>query len=145
MIIGTSSFATALACIDGRAHAPVTAWLRATYGVAFVDRVTEPGIDAVLAAGDAIERDSLRRKAALSVTAHGARVIAVVGHHDCAANPGSAEQHRAQIRAAVAEVESWSLPAKVIGLWVNDSWEVEPVAADASESPREAVSHAATS
>lgn len=130
----SETFAAAITCIDGRAHAPVTAWLRATCGVTFVDRITQPGADRLLASGDAQQRASLRATAALSIAAHGARVIAVVGHHDCAANPATEHEHRQQIRAAVAEVASWSLPARVIGLWVNDAWQVEVVAEAASGS-----------
>jgi hypothetical protein len=53
--------------------------------------------------------------------------VAVVGHHDCAANPVSEAQHRQNIGQAVATVKSWDLPVKVIGLWVNSDWQVEVV------------------
>jgi hypothetical protein len=92
------AFGAVLNCLDGRAHPPVTAWLHRERGMRFLDRVTEPGADGILAAGDDARIAALREQVTLSVRAHAATLVAVVGHHDCAANPGPREQHLAQIQ-----------------------------------------------
>jgi carbonic anhydrase len=52
----------------------------------------------------------------------------IVGHHDCAGNPVSKEQHLKHIKKSVEKIESWNFKViKVIGLWVNDKWKVEEV------------------
>lgn len=124
------TFGTVVNCIDGRAHPPVTAWMRTQAGVTFIDRVTQPGTDRALSEGDPAVVAELRAQVALSVSAHGSRVVAVVGHHDCAANPATREEHLAQIRRSVERVREWQLPVEVVGLWVNERWEVEVVVGD---------------
>lgn len=124
-------FATTVNCIDGRVQEPVQRWLRERYPVHFVDTITVPGVDGVLAAGaemeDAQSIDAIRRQVGISVNAHGSQVLAVVGHHDCAGNPVPKEQHLAEICAGVRRIRAWDLPIHVVGLWVNDAWEVEQI------------------
>lgn len=121
------TFATAINCIDGRAQQPVTDWLRSRYGTDYVDMVTVPGPDAALVRLDASGLHALRDAVAISVNAHHSRVIAVAGHFDCAANPVTDTEHRDAIRQAAEVAASWGLPAEVLGLWVNSSWQVELV------------------
>ena len=71
--------------------------------VDYIDRITEPGVDKVLAAGNANQIEAICAKVAVSVNAHQSRFVTVVGHHDCAANPGDEAMHKAQIQHAVAE------------------------------------------
>lgn len=118
-------FATAINCIDGRVQEPVARWLKTELGVDYVDMVTEPGPDAALS--DETVAAAIRRKVAISVAAHGPEVVAVVGHHDCAGNPVSQDEHRRQIECGVALVASWGLPVRVLGLWVGERREVEVV------------------
>lgn len=42
-------FATAIDCIDGGAQIPVIEYIKSEHGVDFVDVVTEPGPDKILA------------------------------------------------------------------------------------------------
>jgi len=51
----------------------------------------------------------------------------VSGHYDCAANPVSDEEHIAQIKNAVEVISSWNLNAKVVGVWVDGSWNINTV------------------
>ena len=94
-------FATAINCIDGRAQDPVAAWIRARFGVRYVDTVTEAGADGILARGSAAELEPVRSKVMVSTGAHGSRVVAVVGHHGCAGNPVSLDEHLDDIRKGV--------------------------------------------
>jgi hypothetical protein len=120
-------FGTVVNCIDGRAQEPATRWLREYFGLDFVDVVTEPGPDKLLAEGWPSEVASVRDKVALSIRAHGSRLVALCGHHGCAGNPVTPEAHREQIAQGVRALRSWSLGADVIGLWINEHWQIEVV------------------
>ena len=122
-------FGTAIACIDGRVQQPIAEWIKRTYHVEFVDMVTEPGPDKALSQGEATLLAALRAKVNISATAHRSAVVAVAGHHECAANPVSEQEHQAQIRNSLRIVGSWGLPVTVVGLWVGPDWQahlVEP-------------------
>ena len=122
------SFCTAVNCMDGRFQGPVTDYLRTRFGVDYVDMITEPGPNRILAEGS--DHDLLRSIAGrirISVEKHGSEVIAIVGHEDCAGNPtGRAEQvlHLAAARQRLAS--DW--PAvQVIALWATLDGSVEDV------------------
>lgn len=120
-------FGTAINCMDGRAQLPIIHWLKESYHLDYVDMITEPGADKAVAQGTAELLTSLRAKAQISVQAHGSGLIAVAGHDDCAANPVSQEEHWKQIRQAVEVIRAWGFPVKVIGLWVDATWNVQTV------------------
>jgi len=125
--MATENLVTAINCIDGRVHIPVINWLKASFDAEFVDHITEPGADKVLAGGSADVLEAVKQKVLISVNAHNSKTVAVVGHHDCAANPVSEAQHKQHIGEAVVTAQSWDLPVQVIGLWVNSEWQVEVV------------------
>jgi len=102
---------------------PITQWLKKNHGVDYVDTITEPGVDKMFSNPGKIEE--IKAKASISVNAHGSKIIIVSGHHDCAGNPVSRQEHIEQIKGAVSTIESWNLPVKVIGAWVNERWELE--------------------
>ncbi|MCS7229700.1 MAG: hypothetical protein RMJ81_03935 [Candidatus Kryptonium sp.] len=122
-------FATAINCMDGRTQIPVTEWLKENYKVDYVDMITEPGPDGVLSKNiDNQIIESLRRKAEISAYKHNSKIIVIAGHHDCAGNPVDKDTHINQIKLSVQTIKSWGLPfEKVIGLWVNENWEIEKV------------------
>jgi len=120
-------FAVAINCMDGRVQAPVTEWVEDHFNVAFVDMITEPGADRVMALGPQGTVDSIKQKVMRSISRHGSRVVAVVGHHDCSANPIPEDEHQEYIRQAAERIVSWNLSVRVVGLWVNEKWHVERV------------------
>lgn len=121
-------FGTAINCIDGRTQEVVINHMKKEYGIDGVDMVTYPGVDGIFSKGDHSEAVALiRRAVSISVEKHGSRIIAIVGHHDCAGNPGNKELHYVHIGKAIHEVSSWNFPAKVVGLYVNDKREIEAV------------------
>ncbi len=122
-------FGTAISCIDGRIQQPVADWLRERYYLDFVDMVTTPGADRALVEGPPETIDHLRLGAQTSVSRHSSTVLAVVGHHNCAGNPVSREEHVEQIHKAMQVVRFWNLPVTLVGLWVNEGWTVEMVSA----------------
>jgi len=115
-------FATAINCIDGRAQIPVIERIKGRFGVTYVDMITEPGADGVMASGPQAAIEAIKQKVQLSVERHGSHVVAVAAHHDCLANPASREQHLEHLKQAVEHVRSWGLPVRVIALWVNEWW-----------------------
>jgi carbonic anhydrase len=125
--MATGSFATAINCMDGRVQCPVKHWLKDNTGAEYVDMITEPGADKLMADGSLSQREAVRAKVLTSVNYHKSGSVAVVGHHDCAGNPVAKEEHLKHIRKAMAAVTSWNLGVRVFGLWVNEKWEVEPL------------------
>lgn len=64
-----SRFATAINCIDGRVQTPVLDWMKLHLNVDYVDLITEPGPDEVIAA----RRDAaseIYKKVRFSVRVH---------------------------------------------------------------------------
>jgi len=120
-------FVTAINCIDGRVQTCVTDWLKEKYQADFVDMITEPGADKVMAEGPADLVEAILKKVMVSVGSHHSGLIAVVGHYDCAANPVTDEEHLVQIKKGVEIIKGWGLPVEVLGLWVGNSWKVSVV------------------
>ena len=120
-------YGTALNCIDGRTQIPVIRWMKENFGVDYVDLITEPGIDKVLSQGKDTEIERLRDKVIISINAHKSNVVAVVGHFDCAANPVSDNKHFRDIIASTYVVESWGFPIKVVGLWIDEFFDVHVI------------------
>jgi hypothetical protein len=114
--------------MDGRVQHPVAGFLKKKYKVDYVDMITEPGPDGILAANkDKAAIESIKRRVGISTGKHGSKHIAIVGHHDCAGNPVDKETHLAHVRSAIKTVKSWGVKAEVIGLWVDDKWKVSEV------------------
>ncbi len=120
-------FATALNCMDGRVQEPVIKFLKNKYKVDFVDMITEPGMDKILAEGDQKTLNGISQKIAISVKKHGSKIVAIVGHEDCAGNPVEKEKHIYHIKRGKKIIESMNFQVKVLGLWVNGKWKVEIV------------------
>lgn len=120
-------FGTAINCIDARTQEVVIDYMKLNYHVDGVDMVTLPGVDGILSGAHHAEMDLVKRAVTISVEKHGSSVIAVVGHHDCAGNPGDREHHRVHLRDAVIKVASWDFPVQVLGLYVNDKWRIEEI------------------
>jgi hypothetical protein len=129
--VAHGTFATVINCMDGRVQEPVIAWMKTEYGVDYVDDITEPGPVCMLAgSADQQALESLRRRVDISVTKHGSHVVAIAAHHDCAGNPVCKDEQMVQLRAAIDYVKSWNFDVDVLGLWVDEKWQVFPVAFD---------------
>jgi len=115
-------FATSVSCMDGRIQIPLAKWIKENHSVDFVDVITEPGIDKMVA--ENLDLESIKTKVSISINAHKSGLIVVSGHYDCAGNPVSDEEHISQIRKGVEVISSWGLNVKVVGIWVDGSWNV---------------------
>ena len=119
----SGKFCTSISCMDGRIQLPIINWLKSNQDATYVDTITEHGMDKMFSNPGKIEE--IKSKVLISVNAHGSKTIIISGHHDCAGNPVSRQEHITQIKGAVSTIESWKLPVKVIGAWVNEKWELE--------------------
>jgi len=121
-------FGTAINCIDGRTQEPVIDFMKQKYNIDGVDMVTFPGVDGVISNRENSNKMAIIRNAvSISIEKHLSGIIAIVGHFDCAGNPGNREHHYADIQKTVNEVSSWSFHAQVVGLYVNDKKQIEEV------------------
>jgi len=123
--MNNTKFATAINCMDGRVQIPVVGWMRKEYGANYIDMITEPGPNKILAEGkDCHLLESIKRRVEISINKHGSKLIAIVGHYDCAGNPTEKDTQLKQILSAKKTVESWNFEVQIIGLWVDQNWEV---------------------
>ena len=95
--------------MDGRVQFPIANWMKEQFNLDYVDMITEPGPNNILATGPGQIIESIKTRAEISAKAHGSKVILIVGHDDCVGNPVSGEQHLVHIRKAVQTVYSWHL------------------------------------
>ncbi|HPD30111.1 MAG TPA: hypothetical protein PLL20_08965 [Phycisphaerae bacterium] len=100
----------------------MSAWLNQRFHADCVDAVTEPGPDGLFSRSQYSLIESIRRRMDISVNAHGSRVVA---HHDCAGNPVERDQHLRDLACALRCMGSWHLPVRLLGLFVNERWQVE--------------------
>ena len=117
-------FGTLINCIDGRTQLPAISWIKENYSLDYVDNITEPGPDKLISEG---KIELLKSKINISIKLHGSNLIVVSGHHNCAGNPISKEEHLSQIRKSIGVIKSLEMSVEVIGIWINDKWEIEPV------------------
>ena len=118
-------FATSVSCMDGRIQIPLTNWIKENFSVDYVDTITEPGIDKLVA--DNTDLESIKIKVGISINKHESELIVVSGHYDCAGNPVSNEEHITQIKKGIEVISSWNLGVKVVGVWVDDTWKLNTV------------------
>ena len=117
--------------MDGRVQLPVVRYLQDRFGADYVDVVSEPGPNRILAEGrDEAALASIKRRVRISVENHQSVGIAVVGHHDCAGNPSSEIEQNRQTLAAVRRIQKAFNHIPVIGLWVDENWNVSELNSD---------------
>ena len=98
------------------------------FNVKYVDSITEPGANLILA-----ERShetlvqSILKRIDISVEKHGSIGIAVGGHHDCAGNPVTYEEQKRHIMSGIAYLGNQYRDIPIIGLWVDENWRVHEI------------------
>ncbi len=119
-----NTFACVINCMDGRCQNPVKNYLQEHYGVDFVDMVTEPGPNKILADNqDSIIVENIKKRVGISVQHHGSNVVAIVGHFSCAGNPVEKAQQLAHLQQAKKTVEGFGFPVETLLLWVDKDWQ----------------------
>lgn len=125
----TESFVTAVLCIDGRFRRCLVEWVTAHFGIDYVDLVTEPGPDRVLAEDSfGPQAEGVRSRLEVSRTAHQPAAIVIAGHDDCAGNPVDQGIHRIQERRAVTVLQQWYPDLPILGLHVDTECAIHLIA-----------------
>lgn len=128
MVGKLKKFVTAINCMDGRLQEPVIDYLKEKFKVEWIDMITEPGpVKQLEEKTNSKLFDSIKTRLDISVNNHGSVLIAIIAHHDCAGNPDSKENQLIQLENSVEFIKSLYPDIQVIGLWINDKWEVEEV------------------
>jgi len=121
-------YCTAVNCMDGRVQLPVLDYLMERFGVPYVDMITEPGPNGILhRQDDETLVASILRRIDVSVDKHHTVGIAVIGHYDCAGNPGDKDHQNIDTRGAVRFLRTKYPETLVIGLWIDETWTVEEI------------------
>ena len=116
-------FGSSLGCIDGRTQDAITSYIRETYGVNWVDQITAPGINRILAENtDATEIQRIKRYLGISVHEHGSEIVVISGHPDCAGNPTTKEGQIEHLIEAFKTVEHFGFDVDIVLIWINDDW-----------------------
>lgn len=121
-------FVTVINCMDGRVQEPVIKWMKKTYQADFVDMITEAGPNKILLYGPEETIVAIHQKVKISYEKHGSKVLAIAGHYDCAGYPVSREKKIGKIKHSVEMVKTWGFDMEIVGLYINENWEVEVVA-----------------
>ncbi|MFC0230409.1 carbonic anhydrase [Bhargavaea ullalensis] len=126
-------FVTVINCMDGRVQEPVIQWMKNRYNAKYVDSVTEAGPNKVLLSNNQDKIDAIIERVRVSTDKHGSTVLAIAGHYDCAGHAVDGELKKARIRESIELISTWGLDVEIIGLYVNDQWQVEVVDGRARE------------
>ena len=121
-----NKFAVCLNCMDGRIQLPVIQWIKKHYEVDFVDMITEPGMDGVLAELNSDINDIVT-KLEISVDKHGSQYIFIGGHYDCLGHPVDNETHKKDVMVAVERIKKLKSSCKVLGLWISNKLSVQKI------------------
>lgn len=117
-------FACVINCMDGRVQDAVKDYMKNNYQVDWVDMVTEPGPNKILAdnSNSAII-ENIKKRVEISVHHHGSKIVAIVGHFGCAGNPTEKQEQIGHLRQAQKIVEGFGFGVEVILLWVDGDWQ----------------------
>jgi len=122
----TNRFAVCLNCMDGRVQLPVIQWIKENYEVDYVDLITEPGMDGVLADLNSDISDIIN-KLEISVDKHESEYIFIAGHYDCLGNPVDNITHKKQLMLAVERIEKLKGSNKIVGIWISEKFSVQKI------------------
>lgn len=121
-------FVTTINCMDGRVQMPVIQYLLEKYEADYVDSITEPGPDKILAfTEDEIIVENIKKRVDISVNQHGSRTITIVGHYDCAGNPVDEKTHKEHVLKSIDTIKTWNMGTEILGLYVDENWQVHEV------------------
>ena len=122
------SFCTVINCMDGRVQVPVNKFLQERFNAEYVDTITEMGPNLILSENKNSQiLESIFLKIEKSIVSHSSRGIAVVGHYDCLGNPEPEEVQVQHIHDSVKLIKPQCGNVEIIGLWVDQDWNVHEV------------------
>ena len=116
-------FACAVNCMDGRVQDAVKKYMQENYSVDYVDMVTEPGPNKILAENtDKAVIENIKKRVEVSTHHHGSRAIAIVGHFGCAGNPTEKDEQIVHLKKAEETLKSLGFTEEIVLLWVDGDW-----------------------
>ena len=119
----SKKFACAINCMDGRVQDAVKNYMQKNYGVDYVDMVTEPGPNKILADNyDKIVIENIKKRVEVSTHHHGSKAIAIVGHFGCAGNPTEKDAQIGHLKKAEETLKSLGFKEEIVLLWVDGDW-----------------------
>ena len=122
------TFCTSIHCMDGRIQEPIIQYLKKTYPISYVDTITEPGPNKIVAEhSHEFYLASIKTRVDISIQKHGSRLIAISGHHNCAGNPTDEATQKKHIHASIDYLKNQYPNVTVIGLWIDAEWTVTNV------------------
>ena len=123
------TFCSSIHCMDGRVQEPIIRFAKDKFGVDYIDSITEPGPNKVLAEQkNSSIIHSILDRLNISVNHHHSKLLFISGHHDCAANQADKETQIKQVKASISFISSKYSDIEIIGLWIDDHWNVNVVA-----------------
>lgn len=121
-------FCTVINCIDGRVQLPVINHLQKRFNTKYVDSITEPGPNLILAEQNNSNLvEHILGKLKISIEKHNSVGIAIVGHYDCAGNPAPKEKQIVHIQKAIQFLRRQYEKIEIVGLWVSENLEVHDI------------------
>lgn len=117
-------FACAINCMDGRVQDAVKNYMQKNYNADWVDQITEPGPIKILAENTEKQIiENIKKRVDISVNHHGSKIVAIVGHEDCAGNPVSKEEQILQLKKSEEVVKSFGFDTEITLLYVEGDWQ----------------------
>ena len=121
--------------MDGRTQEKALAYAKQLFGTDYVDMITEPGMDGLLAGSHSVvETDEIlsrvewiRAKADISANGHGSSQVVIFGHCGCAGNQVDINGHKEHLAKAKEAVQQWGLFKDVRTALFNEEFEIEPL------------------
>ena len=121
-------FCTVINCMDGRVQLPAIRYLQKRFDAEHVDSITEAGPNLILAKEEnAVSIQSVLDRLKISIENHHSVGVAVVGHHDCTRNPAPQNDQIMHIQKAIQLLRHQYENIEIIGLWIDDNWEVHEI------------------
>ena len=133
-MLNKEKFVTVINCMDGRVQMPVNKYMIEKFDADYLDTITEAGPNKILSEGtDNILINSIKQRYEISTKKHNSKVVAIVGHHDCGGNSAIKMKQLEQIKESIALIKKWNEEVHVLGLWVDENWEVNTLGGDIYE------------
>jgi hypothetical protein len=127
----SEEFGCILGCMDGRTKEAAIRFMQEKFGVRWVDMITKPGMDKILAdpKSHAHHIRDIKYMLSVSVKRHGTKIVGIEAHPHCAGNPVNKQTHVDHLAASIETVESFGLGIKIVPFWVHEDWQtVEEIA-----------------
>ncbi len=114
--------------MDGRVQEFVSCYLKNRFSAQFVDTITEPGPNRIIAEQDDFHSiRSIQNRLRISIEKHNSVGIAIVGHEDCAGNPVEKSEQILHLQKSTQWLKKQFAGIEIIALWVELSGKISEI------------------